>query len=218
MSEYKHEIGSRVEHFSNRRKGTVTNQCIGINWCYVLWDGDKDVKMTHNHSLKKIEEKENKVNAQGLNARELLKIGDRVVANNGEKGTVTSNELIGSTRVHVQWDNVSGDYLDAVLISGLRKDTEGFKKGQTVQIIGVFGTGTVVEDSTEFRTLVDWGKGGQPQATVTSNLRLVREAPKMQDAITLLEAELEKKKAVRDEADAEIRNIKKAMDLLKGLG
>lgn len=212
MSEYKHEIGSRVKHDPSGMKGTVVNQCLGINWCYVLFDGDGDARMTHNHNLTKIKEEEKNMN------KGLLEIGDRVVGTNGEKGTITSNEVVGSTHVNVQWESSrSGDSV-AELISGLRKYTVGFKKGQTVQIIGVFGEGTVVEDSGSFLTLVDWGKGGQPQPTNSSNLRLVREAPKMQDAITLLEAELEKKKAVRDEADAEIRHIKKAMDLLKGLG
>jgi hypothetical protein len=149
------------------------------------------------------------------NTMDYFKKGERVVATNGERGTVTADQAVGNENVRVLWDSLPSSTVEKV--SGVSRDREEkkFKRGDIVQVVGVGGEGEVVNESTEFRTLVRWSNGTE-SGVLTGNLRLVKKRnPAIQAAIDEIE---ERKKALireRNDLDGKISNLNETLSLLK---
>lgn len=207
MTDYQLENGTHVQHDFSKREGVVVEQCEGINWVKVWFNGDYTDTMCHLHSLKKIEE-EKKITT--------FEKSDHVRhKETGRVGFVT--EVQSDKCIAVRFD---GDLDDraclAVNLINLGKKKEkivSFNKGDVVQIVGISGEGEVARDSGESRTLVKWESGSESYV-LTSNLRLVRGAPKLQDVITVLEAERRRLMSERETVNSKLLDIEGAIKLI----
>lgn len=145
-----------------------------------------------------------------------FEIGERVQHTDTKRvGFVVASYTAINRHVYVRFDGDNTDLL--CLVVNLKKvgpEKPAFKKGDRVEVIGISGEGEVVQDSGELRTLVRWSDGGET-FVLASNLRLVRGAPKLQDVITVLEAERRRLMSERETVNSKILDIEGAIKLIK---